>query len=67
MSIWIVPRFEVPNTELGFAGELGFVGTVRLSPAPVDWLVPELTELGFPGDARQLACNIALGKIRELI
>ena len=41
------PAFGVRNTELGFAGEFGFGGTVRLSPEPVDGLVPELTELGF--------------------
>jgi hypothetical protein len=45
-----VSRFRVPNTELGFAGELGFGGTDEFPPTPADWRVPELevpnTELG---------------------
>jgi hypothetical protein len=51
---WAEPEFEVPNTELGFAGELGFLGTVGLSPETADCVVPDFevpnTELGFAGE-----------------
>ena len=47
-------KFEVPKTELGFAGELGFGGTAGLSPDLPDWLIPvfevPITALGFPGE-----------------
>jgi len=49
---WLVSKFRVPNTELGCAGELGFGGTVGLSPWLADPLVFEVpnTELGSVGE-----------------